>query len=452
MCVCVCVCVCVCLRGWGGGFWVCQVPAPVRTCCRRAPLFPSPPPPPPTTLPPCLPASPPTHYRCRCKFVVGIAATTAAAGSTGGFDLRGVGNPAFTPTAATTAPLALHIHDRGAWVPVTHFPVATARINTLMPAVVRALEASPLLRAGVTGVSFLDTLAGDAPVVTLVYMGGEGLGPAWAAAAAAARSALGACVCACLAVAMRPCVAVWLCGCVAVWLCGCAHLWCIVVLCANAPCGCVSCLRFCGGAAGDVSIVGRCRGRVEVVGREHVMERLPLPDGRVLRYKQVLLRPGLRLVPPPVWCTQRNQPFTLTACLFAVDKGFWRGGGRAVRPTPSLSHLCATLPVSPRHCLPLSPPLHPLPSAGCVQVPGSFSNPNGHGNVATLTFLSHCARDVLASERARTGVASAALLELYSGNGNHSVALSTLFTSVVAVEIDAALCDAARELSVPRPH
>ena len=36
------------------------------------------------------------------------------------------------------------------------------------------------------------------------------------------------------------------------------------------------------------------------------------------------------------------------------------------------------------------------------------------------------------------------LLELYCGNGNHTVALASSFASVAAVELSAALCDAAR--------
>ena len=39
--------------------------------------------------------------------------------------------------------------------------------------------------------------------------------------------------------------------------------------------------------------------------------------------------------------------------------------------------------------------------------------------------------------------AAVSLLELFCGNGNHTVALSGLFDSVVAVEINQTLCDAA---------
>ncbi len=85
---------------------------------------------------------------------------------------------------------------------------------------------------------------------------------------------------------------------------------------------------------------------------------------------------------------------------------------------------------------------------GCCWAPqptGSFSNPNPSGNVNTLQFLCSCAQDVLRAETRRTGVPAASLLELYSGNGNHTVALAGMFTAVYSVEIDGALCAAARE-------
>ena len=66
---------------------------------------------------------------------------------------------------------------------------------------------------------------------------------------------------------------------------------------------------------------------------------------------------------------------------------------------------------------------------------------------ATLNFLSACAqsaaRDVddvgaLAQEKRLPD-----LLELYCGNGNHTVALAKYFRLLLAVEIDKKLCDAA---------
>jgi tRNA (uracil-5-)-methyltransferase len=72
------------------------------------------------------------------------------------------------------------------------------------------------------------------------------------------------------------------------------------------------------------------------------------------------------------------------------------------------------------------------------QVEGSFSNPNPRGNIATMDFLGSCARQLT-----DTASGPVALLELYCGNGNHTVALAPLFHRVVAVEISQPLCDAA---------
>ncbi len=71
-----------------------------------------------------------------------------------------------------TPPNSVQVQDRGAWWPVDQFPVATVRINAVMPKVLSEVASSAALRAGVTGAAFLDTLGGDRVVVTLVYVPG----------------------------------------------------------------------------------------------------------------------------------------------------------------------------------------------------------------------------------------------------------------------------------------
>jgi tRNA (uracil-5-)-methyltransferase len=84
------------------------------------------------------------------------------------------------------------------------------------------------------------------------------------------------------------------------------------------------------------------------------------------------------------------------------------------------------------------------------QVEGSFSNPSAAMCGATLDFLCACAGEAAADVGARDaarGVTAAStrinLLELYCGNGNHTVALGRHFALVLAVEIDRKLCEAA---------
>lgn len=91
------------------------------------------------------------------------------------------------------------------------------------------------------------------------------------------------------------------------------------------------------------------------------------------------------------------------------------------------------------------------------QMEGSFSNPSAQMCEHTLNFLCAAAADCNASlarrRRADGSVGSTVdgasplpkpnLLELYSGNGNHTVALAPLFGRVLTVEIDRRLCDAA---------
>lgn len=85
------------------------------------------------------------------------------------------------------------------------------------------------------------------------------------------------------------------------------------------------------------------------------------------------------------------------------------------------------------------------------QVEGSFSNPSAAMAGRTLDFLSACAADAATDVAARAAadgggtrdVTRPNLLELYCGNGNHTVALARHFALVLAVEIDRKLCDAA---------
>ena len=71
------------------------------------------------------------------------------------------------------------------------------------------------------------------------------------------------------------------------------------------------------------------------------------------------------------------------------------------------------------------------------QPEGAFSNPNSAVSRSALDWL--C--DTFRSIRRRGGEN---LLELYCGNGNHTVCLSPIMHKVVAVELSDALCDAAR--------
>lgn len=72
------------------------------------------------------------------------------------------------------------------------------------------------------------------------------------------------------------------------------------------------------------------------------------------------------------------------------------------------------------------------------QIEGSFSNPNGVVNCGALSWLCETAAGA-------SGVGTGNLLELYCGNGNHTVALSEQFRNIVAVELDKNLVSIARE-------
>ena len=103
------------------------------------------------------------------------------------------------------------------------------------------------------------------------------------------------------------------------------------------------------------------------------------------------------------------------------------------------------------------------------QAEGAFSNPNAYMAESTLEWLCDCSRTVIKDalarrtdrgERTDAGAGSAnssgaeapdaserlpSLLELYSGNGNHTVALAGMYRHVAAVELSEVLCDAARD-------
>lgn len=71
------------------------------------------------------------------------------------------------------------------------------------------------------------------------------------------------------------------------------------------------------------------------------------------------------------------------------------------------------------------------------QLEGVFSNPNGYVNEKVLTWLYDKCATI-------PNVRDLCLLELYCGNCNHSVAISPLFKSILAVEVERKLCEAAR--------
>ena len=79
----------------------------------------------------------------------------------------------------------------------------------------------------------------------------------------------------------------------------------------------------------------------------------------------------------------------------------------------------------------------------------AFSNPNGGMAIHTLNWLCSCT-DTVRQQRAASANGSAGggdlgdldLLELYCGNGNHTMAMATVFDKVLAVEINPQLVEA----------
>ncbi len=106
---------------------------------------------------------------------------------------------------------------------LAEFPIGSARINTLMPRLLAAINADASLSAKLFGAEFLTTLSGEA-LVTLIYH--RPLDDAWQRAATAVANAL------------------------------------------------------------DLSIVGRSRRQQRVVGRDHVEEQLTVA-GTIYRYRQI---------------------------------------------------------------------------------------------------------------------------------------------------------------------
>uniref|UniRef100_A0A7S0JH67 tRNA(Phe) (4-demethylwyosine(37)-C(7)) aminocarboxypropyltransferase n=1 Tax=Calcidiscus leptoporus TaxID=127549 RepID=A0A7S0JH67_9EUKA len=76
------------------------------------------------------------------------------------------------------------------------------------------------------------------------------------------------------------------------------------------------------------------------------------------------------------------------------------------------------------------------------QIEGSFSNPSAAMCEHTLNFLCNCAGHISKACALANG-ALPSLLELYCGNGNHTLALAPYFGRILAVEIDPRLCAAA---------
>eukprot|EP00041_Stephanoeca_diplocostata_P026551 m.718162 g.718162 ORF g.718162 m.718162 type:complete len:802 (+) comp22992_c1_seq8:41-2446(+) len=108
--------------------------------------------------------SEPLHFRLRCRFGV---CRDAATGHIVGYQ-AGKGSPC-----------------------IQSFPIASLRINALMPALLRELQRSPALARGLYQVNFLTTLNTTDAVVTLVYAHGEHANEhTWRAAAREVRHTL----------------------------------------------------------------------------------------------------------------------------------------------------------------------------------------------------------------------------------------------------------------------
>ena len=129
----------------------------------------------PDAAPPEVFRSPSRHHRLRAKLGIGVlpppAPTTDPTDAT---DATDGGRPQEQQQAkAGAGRLAYLMWDpEGRPVPVADFPVASRRINALMPRLLAALEAGPaVLRRGLRAVNFMDTLAGggDGVLVSLMY-------------------------------------------------------------------------------------------------------------------------------------------------------------------------------------------------------------------------------------------------------------------------------------------
>lgn len=143
--------------------------------------------------------SPPVHHRLRAKFGIGRVITRNEGSQEKGneeeekeeeegLEKISEGTAANTMTSSKLCYLMWGYDQRP--VAISSFPLASRRINDLMPRLLQALEAGPVvLRRGLRAVNFLDTLAGDT-LISLMYQvplieGGKegGQGGFWAEAA-----------------------------------------------------------------------------------------------------------------------------------------------------------------------------------------------------------------------------------------------------------------------------
>jgi len=155
----------------------------------------------------------------------------------------------------------------------------------------------------------------------------------------------------------------------------------------------------------QLSVIGRSRGSKMVVGRDWVLEELPKP------------------IPLPV---------PLPPALQEPDPAAATG----VTPADTVAHASAAGVLRYR------------------QVDDGFSNPNSVVNLRALAWLCSVAGQITEGAGAGAGVEAGAdaeagaggvdLLEMYCGNGNHTVALAGYFHRVLAVELSPSLCAAAR--------
>lgn len=118
--------------------------------------------------------SPPSHYRQRCEFRIWHEGDDLFYAM---FDIQESEEGAEEPRKKTKRVVRLD-----------QYPVASRRINALMPALLDAIRDVPLLRHRLFQVEFLTTLAGEA-LVTLVYH--RPLDEAWEAEARRLQKALG---------------------------------------------------------------------------------------------------------------------------------------------------------------------------------------------------------------------------------------------------------------------
>lgn len=129
--------------------------------------------------------SPPMHHRLRAKFGIGRVVTPkddeeeegeeeeasirTATGTTAAAQKRTTGEKERLPHGGHTKLCYLMWGNDERPVAISSFPLASRRINELMPRLLLALETGPVvLRRGLRAVNFLDTLAGDT-LISLMY-------------------------------------------------------------------------------------------------------------------------------------------------------------------------------------------------------------------------------------------------------------------------------------------